>query len=50
MKKKKKATKWIIFARVLLVLQLIASAMIFAMAVKTKMLPAKYIMFAALFT
>lgn len=47
MKKKKKATKWIIFARVLLVLQLIASAMIFAMAVKTKMLPAKYIMFAA---
>ena len=32
MKKKKKATKWIIFARVLLVLQLIASAMIFAMA------------------
>lgn len=36
MKKKKKATKWIIFARVLLVLQLIASAMIFAMAVKQK--------------
>ena len=36
MKKKKKATKWIIFARVLLVLQLIASAMIFAMAGENK--------------
>ena len=47
MKKKKKTTKWIIFARVLLILQIIASVMIFAVAVKTKMLPTKYILLVA---
>ena len=41
MKKKKRTTKWIIFARILLILQAISSAIIVGTAVKTKMLPIK---------
>lgn len=47
MKKKKRTTKWIIFARILLILQAISSAIIVGTAVKTKMLPIKYVALAS---
>lgn len=42
-KKKHKSTKWIKFARVILAIQAVLSLVIIVMAVKTKMLPVKFI-------
>lgn len=42
-KKKRKATKWIMFARVLLAIQAIMSIVIIVMVGKTKMLPIKFV-------
>lgn len=43
MTKKSKITKWIVFAGIMLIIQLIAEIVLICMTVKTKMLPQKYI-------
>ena len=39
MTKKSKITKWIVFAGIMLIIQLIAEIVLICMTVKTKMLP-----------
>ena len=41
-KKKRKTTKWIKFARVLIAIQAILSIIVTGMVIKTQMLPAKF--------
>ena len=43
MTKKSKRTKWIVFAGIMLIIQLIAEIVLICMTLKTKMLPQKYI-------
>ena len=42
-KKKRKTTKWIKFARVLIAIQAILSIIVTGMVIKTQMLPAKFL-------